>query len=193
MKYFKSGVVLSTLSLVIASSAHANITDKVEKTAAEIAEIRGYLEGSDENKAVAAMTLFLESENPVIRQMAIDYGLNHSKSYIRAATLEKVLRASRTLQFEYQYSDSFTQAQRDMYSETGAVRALSTRITGNGDYQGYFRGEGNSASSTTITINGTAMHLHANRCGGRFSLEGVHLTGYLACSDVSMPVRVQLY
>src|SRR5690554_6822785 len=94
-EFYMKGVTLSILVglmwVGMTSSANASIAGAVEQSAAELAEVRGFIDGDDENKAVAAMALLLDSDNAIFKQMAISYGLEHPRRYIRAATLEHIL------------------------------------------------------------------------------------------------------
>lgn len=110
-----------------AQTSAADILAALEKPTTELEQLTAILEGTDEEKALVAMRLMLESGDPAMERLALRVGLTSTSGISRGVALEAYMQGQPTLMaFATGGADASDEFQRWIQS----IGSLSSETSG---------------------------------------------------------------
>lgn len=186
--HLRRAPVLCLLASLLASgpsvgqSSADELLARAQERAAKIAEYREVLNNPDQNVRLAALDIMLQSDDPVMREVAYNQGFISADDTMRAVTLRNRLSDLSEFTFQLSLTDNPTEVEKQ------AITAEFQGIYGV-RIQEYELDTGkviqfNGRSQNTGQVSGTSLVLNfgVKHCRGDFTLgDGPVLEGTITC------------
>lgn len=157
---------------------------QAKERAARIAEYRDILNNPDQNVRLAALDIMLQSDDPVMREVAYKQGFISADDTMRAVALRNRLNDLREFTFQLSLTDSPTEVEKQaIVEEFQGIYGIQIREydVNSGKVVKFNDYHQNSGQVSGISL---VLNFEAKRCRGDFTLgDGPVLEGTITCSN----------
>jgi hypothetical protein len=182
------------VSFVPTTAFAGAISDKINKRAAEMNELKGLLNSADENVRLAAINTLLKSEDTATKAMAYAAGYASKNVTIRAITLRNHMNEISSMNMDISLPENNSEKAKEIFIKYTGNGQLDFKFSDYKEIDGSFRFvTENKNSSYHGSVSGLVFNTIGAYCFAKLILnETAELVGNLNCKGHIFPAKLRL-